>query len=836
MTPHNDFGYDGLPSLPPSYNDPEVNGSTQSLNENDTVSSSLLQSQTETHIEQFEVDDSNNNNNNNNNNDNNNNNNNRGIHSISIASHRIAQEINSKIVSPVQRFLDPLAQVWSLVSSKMDTYLTKVGNPLIIKRLIYIIFVSIIIFFVIKSGDSGFDQLGGNSFSGGPSFYSVEEVYNFLSNNVNPKKMEEQLEYFSSMPHIAGTVGDLNLAKHIISEFKNYGFDAVELAEFKSSVNYPTGRSVLKILGDGNNKDVEIKLVETEPFNVDNDGKIQGIERMAFNSLSVSGEVIGHPIYANYGTLSDFNFLQDQGIILDGSIAFIRYGKVPTGLKLKAAQKFNVKGVVFFTDSTSEEDWKILPHNSIQRDSVKLPGELNQKDTVTIPSIPISWNELTKIMNLIQGNGNQLNTSNWVPIISDINEWWTGNITSRQVYLKNDMDTQKDHIMWNSMGKIFGGEQEDRGIIIGAQRDSLCNGAIGPNSGTIILMEVARLLALLKEKFHWRPLRTIFFISWDGSEYDLSGTTEFTQRFGRILEGSIYSYIDLDSIISGTELNIEGHPVMESIVKDVLENFNDPITNISITDKFQSNERLVNLSNSYDNSLPFVDQCGVPTVKISFKGSTYPQKSCYNTFNWLQEHGDKDFSYHVLLTEILTKLAFKLTDEPSILFDMKSYSLSLGNSTNDLNKYSEFIFGKKLNTDKLEKSIKTMSDVGVNYERFVKKWSGLVRANDYREPSMITQYRINWNNHLSMLDNNILIQTGLEDRSWFKNVLFGSQEWPELDEDGNRLFESGSFPGIRDSIHNKDFNSAQKELDYAADLLLKSTEILLAQNDGDMRQ
>ena len=43
----------------------------------------------------------------------------------------------------------------------------------------------------------------------------------------------------------------------------------------------------------------------------------------------------GDVVYANYGLKKDFQYLKDNGVKLNGTIALIRYGKVGRGSKVR---------------------------------------------------------------------------------------------------------------------------------------------------------------------------------------------------------------------------------------------------------------------------------------------------------------------------------------------------------------------------------------------------------------------------------------------------------------------------------------------------------------------
>ena len=97
----------------------------------------------------------------------------------------------------------------------------------------------VIVFGITKYSDN--DSISGASmgaFTRG-RFYDIDKVGESITHFIDPKEMKEHLEYFSSIPHITGTKGDLALAKYVQSFFKNNGLHHVELNELESFTNYP---------------------------------------------------------------------------------------------------------------------------------------------------------------------------------------------------------------------------------------------------------------------------------------------------------------------------------------------------------------------------------------------------------------------------------------------------------------------------------------------------------------------------------------------------------------------------------------------------------------------
>lgn len=103
-------------------------------------------------------------------------------------------------------------------------------------------------------------------------------------------------------------------------------------------------------------------------------------------------------------------------------------------------------------------------------------------------------------------------SSEWTGSLSGLDEWWTGSLdSSPRVLLKNEQHENDRQPIWNIHGHIRGTDDWQKRIIVGNHRDAWCFGAGDPNSGTAILLEVARVLGEMM-KFGYRPSRSISFM------------------------------------------------------------------------------------------------------------------------------------------------------------------------------------------------------------------------------------------------------------------------------------------------------------------------------------
>ena len=126
------------------------------------------------------------------------------------------------------------------------------------------------------------------------------------------------------------------------------------------------------------------------------------------------------------------------------------------------------------------------------------------------------------------------------------------------------------------IGKVEGKEQTDKAIIIGAARDSLCNGATYPNFGTMNLLSLVQLFQQIKYKYAWKPLRNIYFISYDASQYSYAGATELLESELIKMKNEIYTVLDISQL--GIEkdsnvLDIQTDPMLRSFFNDEKNRF-----------------------------------------------------------------------------------------------------------------------------------------------------------------------------------------------------------------------------------------------------------------------
>lgn len=700
--------------------------------------------------------------------------------------------------------------------------------------------------------------------------FNPEAVRMFVQDNVDARSIEEYLKHITAYDHVAGTEGDLYMAEWMRERWIAEGnLDQVDLHSYYVYLNYPTpdGREVSIVSPEDKRWKA---LLEEERVDV---GKVQ---TLAWHGHSKSGDVTGPLIYANGGSREDFEWLKQNGVTLNGSVALMRYygTQGDRALKIKAAEEVGCIGALIYSDPSDDgsgrgpvwPDGPWRPDDSIQRGGVSLmswivgdpltPGYASTKDQPTldhehnpglvqIPSLPLAWRDAKVLLQSIQHIGIPVPQS-WVGGSSDfVKTWYSGGTGDNavNVRVKNINDENDKQQIWNLHGRIEGVEQPQKKIIIGNHRDSWCFGSVDPGSGSAVMMEIVRIFGQLAFN-KWRPLRTIEFVSWDAEEYNLVGSTEYVEDNIHELRANGVAYINVDVGIGGAfedlQFRAAGSPMWARALMHVLDRVDAPGKNASLKDIWESSNSALEGLGAGSDYVAFQDMAGTSSVDFGFEGKVlgFPYHSCYESFEWMKKFGDPDFAWHKALAQVWALMILEIADHPVLPFDLRAFADAVrGEYIDGLLEYAESTFqahgGKRgklkektgFDLEPLRQSAGFLTDRAADFVHFEDLWTTNVLTSGGLESLNYAKHRIKYNNILSNFETQLLDLVvdkddnsthGIPGREQFKHVIFGPQAWSGYDV--------GYFPAVRDAVERGDWEHAQEWVEKIAEILRRAGE------------
>jgi N-acetylated-alpha-linked acidic dipeptidase len=377
------------------------------------------------------------------------------------------------------------------------------------------------------------------------------------------------------------------------------------------------------------------------------------------------------------------------------------------------------------------------------------------------------------------------------------------------LYLVNEQEYVTTPL-WNVIG-IINGTIPDEVIVLGNHRDAwIAGGAGDPNSGSAALNEVIRSFGEAL-KAGWKPLRTIVFASWDGEEYGLIGSTEWVEEYLPWLTDSAVAYLNVDVGTRGTEFTAAASPLLNKLIYDVtnlVPSPNQTTKGQSVGDIWDGHIRTMGSGSDFT---AFQDFAGIPSLDLGFEGgpkdAVYHYHSNYDSFHWMDKFGDHDWQYHVTMTKIWALLAAHLVERPILALGagdyargLKVYLDSVKEKVKHLGAGSEFSFRQ------LDKATSNLQRVAGHFDAYtadlatrlggdvpwwkwwkkVKLWYEVRKANE--------KYKL--------LERQFLFAGGLDDRSWFKHVVFAPGRWTG--------YAGATYPGLVESLEDGNVTNAER--------------------------
>jgi N-acetylated-alpha-linked acidic dipeptidase len=660
------------------------------------------------------------------------------------------------------------------------------------------------------------------------------------------------LKFITSIPHVAGTDGDQILANFMVQEFTQAGIPNVSIFDLEVYLNYPLNHQRSKVIlknSSDNSTVYEAKLAE--PVLPEDPTSDTPWRDHIFHGYSPSGSIQGAAIvYANYGRPQDFEALEKAGVSVNGTVVLARYGKCFRGLKVKNAQYRGAVAVLIYSDPMEdgyaqhpgdeqgvypEGPWR--PEFGIQRGSVQfnslcggdpfradprygnitvqlLCGVSSPMDLIpTIPSLPLSYADAEPLLRHMGG-----------PLASDVAPDFEGGIHNLTYHVGGtlnytlDMEVHNTELGRRSIPNVVGvipgrlPPAQDMPVLLGNHRDAWVYGAADPGSGTAAMLEVARGLGSLYQDLNWRPLRTIYLLSWSGEEYGLLGST----GWGELTDlPRALAYLNVDTVVSGDKLDASASPSLTTLWKTVLHDWNATqkyqLWDVNSNRAWAEGDDELGILGSGSDFTVFLDHLGIPSLDMKFEkhSGTYGQyHSIYDSFAWMDKFGGRPgepgSSWEIMATgaKIWGLLALRLADHSIVPLDPIAQGAALL-------KYTKALEEQKLELDfsSMDKAVKHFQQTAAQLELLCQE--GGNNGEDHIE---------HCNERFGLVERQFLIPEGLPKRRWFRHSL----QAPGM----NLGYAAEAFPGIQQAIDDGDLTTAQEQIQVIADRIQSAATFL----------
>jgi N-acetylated-alpha-linked acidic dipeptidase len=536
-----------------------------------------------------------------------------------------------------------------------------------------------------------------------PSAADVETQFDAA---INPAEMGEWMKTMAAEPnHVSSAHNKLN-AEMTLKQFKEWGWDA-RIETF--SVLYPTPIQVgLELVGK---KSFKATLTEA-PIPGDASSSRMKDQLPAYVAFQGDGDVTAPVVYVNYGMPDDYKALERMGVDVKGKVVIARYGQGWRGLKPKLAQDHGAVGCIIYSDphddgySTDDVYPKgaARPAQGFQRGSVAdmtlYPGDpltpgVGATDRakratreaaptiLKIPVLPISYGDAEHFLGSLEG---RVVPAGWRGALAITYHVGGTEAAKAHLVVKSDWSLKT---LYDVVAFMKGAELPDQWVLRGNHHDGWVFGASDPLSGHVSMMAEAKAIGQLVRS-GWKPKRTLVYLSWDGEEPMLLGSTEWAETHAAELKKKALVYINSDSNGRGF-LGVGGSHSLESFVARVANDVVDPQTGVSVDARRRARvmtasasagagERVKEVAKivtdgSKDYPLDplgsgsdyssFLQHLGLAAINVGFGGEGSGggvYHSAYDTWEHHSKFVDPGFAYAGALAKTTGRLALRMSE------------------------------------------------------------------------------------------------------------------------------------------------------------------------------
>ncbi|KAJ5570102.1 Zn-dependent exopeptidase [Penicillium hispanicum] len=558
------------------------------------------------------------------------------------------------------------------------------------------------------------------------------DLENLLLTVPDPLKIRDWSLYYTSEPHNLGQ----GLSQGIWTQQQWQAFGVqTEITNHPVAIpfTYPRHRS-LTILSQDQGSDPRVifnaSLVENSTDTNPLTGKALSVP--AFLSFQSSCTVNASFVYANFGSAEDFEDLARNDVDVTGKIAIIKAPGIPGDDLFDNYRRTGIAGYILYVDPQQDgditEDQGYLPYphgparapHSVFRQVGGSLGRNRSTFIETFPGMPISYADAIPILSALNGHG---------PLADELGSRWEGgrlgyrgvkyNVgpSPANLFINMENEMEETNVTAHNVIGTIKGEIEDEVVILGNHRDAWGAGAGDPNSGSAILNEVVRSFGEALRR-GWRPLRTIIFISWDGHEPGMFGSTPWVEDNLPWLFNQTVAYLEVISAVSGDEYFAKSSPLFGSLMRNVTGLVQSP-------DQTTGGQTVLDIwggelaPEGGGDAMRFVREC-ISSVNFGYgrqpSNAAYHWHSSFDTVAWMDQFGDPDWQRHTAIARIWSLLAARLVDSPVYPFNVTEYTHTLRRYLTQIQAYADQELNFALDFDALNDVLGRLHSTSVQFD------------------------------------------------------------------------------------------------------------------------
>jgi N-acetylated-alpha-linked acidic dipeptidase len=639
------------------------------------------------------------------------------------------------------------------------------------------------------------------------------------------KAAEADFDVMTAEPHHTGSPYEIKLADYVSGQFTQIGIESTKY-EYSVLLPWPKQRRIDIVEPDRMKLEVEEEKIRGDQW-ADKPGILP-----AYNAYSPSGDVTGEIVYVNFGVPSDYETLDKLGISVKGRIVLARYGGSWRGIKPKVAAEHGAIACIIYSDPHEDgyfqgdvypdgpfRGWGMIQRGSVM-DMPRYPGDPSTPDRPSKPGVeripmdkiqtfapipvqPMSYRDGVELLKRLKGPVAPAAWRGALPITYHIGPG------PAKVHMNLQMDYAERRLI-DVVGKITGSVAPDEWVIVGSHRDAWTFGASDSVSGHVSMMAVARAMSAMM-KTGWRPRRSVLFISWDGEEQGLLGSTEFVEDLTTELKAKAAVYVNRDAGSGGLDFSASAVHSLTPFLHELAQSIRPEGATTNLYEGWLERSReqapardgqpmlktpAVGALGSGSDYTAFLDHVGIASLDMGLNGhgGDGSYHSTYDNPTWFKKYIDPQFTFSVLAAQVTGVALLRLADAEVLPFDYETYGQQILEYVNDIEQQA---------TKGSAEGAKTIDFAGLRSaaEAFATAGADIrARGESLLGGASSAAALADINHRLMTAERDLIEPAGLPDRPWYRHVVYAPGLYTG--------YGVKTIPGVREAVDSRDYPRA----------------------------
>jgi N-acetylated-alpha-linked acidic dipeptidase len=404
-----------------------------------------------------------------------------------------------------------------------------------------------------------------------------------------------------------------------------------------------------------------------------------------------------------------------------------------------------------------------------------------------------------------------------------------------KVHMNLQMDYGQRRLI-NVVGKIVGSAAPDEWIIVGSHRDAWTFGASDSVSGHVSMMAAARALSTMM-KSGWKPRRSILFISWDGEEQGLLGSTEFVEDLTTELKAKAAVYVNRDAGAGGLSFSGSAVHSLTPFVHELAQSIQPAGATKNLYDEWLERSREqtpggvgqpvlksppVGALGSGSDYTAFLDHVGIASMDMGLngRGGDGSYHSTYDNPTWFKKYIDPQFTFSVLASQVTGVALLRLADAEVLPFDYETYGRQILEYIGEIEQQASKASAdgaKRVDFTGLRAAADAFAKAGADVRA---RGEALLGAGNSTtsSPASTPAALADLNHRLIMAERDLIEPAGLPDRPWYRHVVYAPGLYTG--------YGVKTIPGVREAVDAGNYGRAAEQAAIVIRALQRATKTL----------